>query len=99
MALYKSITDARGLTTSYHKITHIALNTNLSAAEKNDLKMTIGLSSYADQSYRENDLHNYLQVNHYAFDLSMEEANAQSIFTIAYDKLKTLGSFQDAIDV
>lgn len=99
MALYKSFTDARGMTTSYHKVSHIALTTNVSAADKDELTMTVGVSAYADQSYRENDLRNYLSVDHYNFGVSMEEANAESIFTIAYKKLKTLNKFQDALDV
>lgn len=98
MALYKNTTDMRGLTTSYHKIIHIALDTNFSPVN-NELKMVIGLGSYADQSYRENDARNYLQVNHYSFELSMEEVNSEAIFTLAYKKLKTLNKFQDAIDV
>ncbi len=87
MALQKTITDNKGISTTYHRVSHVSLNNN-------DLSCT--LQSYVSEIYRENE--NYANAQPYFFVITVEEEESMGIRALCYTKLKELEEWADATD-
>ena len=87
MALYKSVTDEKGVITTYHRVTNASVrNNNLSCI----------LESYVSKDYRE--VEQPAASGYYDFTISVEEEESMGIRQLCYKKLKELPEWSDAVD-
>ena len=93
MALKKTITDKKGISTSYHKITEIAV----ASKEDNAYHAHAALKSYVSEDIRQESVDNEVIMKFYYFNLTEEEMNG-NIFVTMYNKIKALPEFEDAED-
>lgn len=94
MALEKNITYHNGTVATYHKITGIRLRTS-----EEPYKCSIEVSSYTDKDYREQHVHNTVNVSVYRVDMTADEVGVYPIISLAYGKLKGMDPFKGANDV
>lgn len=91
MALYKSIKQDDGVTTSYHRILYLHTTTNR--------QNSIAVLSYVDNESRENEIANIMS-QPYQKAVTYETAYDESMtIETAYDYLKTLSIFEGATDI
>ena len=93
MALNKKITKENGIETSYHRIIGVCLE--VEAEER--LMLIVRLESYLDREYRDKAQPIYSKNYHLPLT-SDESVENMSIRQFAYDKLKELPEWEDAID-
>lgn len=87
MALYKSITDEKGVITTYHRVANATLrNSELSCI----------LDSYVSQDYRE--LEKPADSHYYSFSITVEEEESMGIRQICYKKIKEMPEWEGAVD-
>ena len=87
MALSKQITNENGITTCYHRISHVSLQ---------DSTLTCLVESYVSKDYRESE--NYADSCVFNFDITVEEEESMGIRQLCYAKLKTLKQWTEAAD-
>ena len=92
MALNKKITKENGIETSYHRITGVCLEVEA----EDRLMLIIRLESYLDREYRDKAQPIYSKNYHLPLT-SDESVESMSIRQFAYDKLKELPEWADAI--
>jgi hypothetical protein len=93
MALNKKITKENGVETSYHRITGVCLEVEA----ENSLMLIIRLESYLDREYR--DKAQPIYSKNYNLPLTSDEStDNMGIRQFAYDKLKQLLEWSDAVD-
>lgn len=93
MALSKTIKKENGIETSYHRITGIYLEVET----EDKFMLIIRLESYLDREYR--DKAQPIYSKNYNLPLTSDEStNNMSIRQFAYDKLKQLSEWADAVD-
>ena len=93
MALNKKITKENGIETSYHRIIGVCLEVEA----EDRLMLIVRLESYLDSEYR--DKAQPIYSKNYNLPLTSDESvESMSIRQFAYDKLKELPEWADAID-
>ena len=100
MALYKEITDRKGVTTRYHKIDKMSIVKTAPKNETSDKTHIIcaALMSYASEDYRRANDDNAITSRDYHFPVTLDEISTTPILTLAYNKLKALPTFDGAED-
>lgn len=93
MALKKVITDHKGISTSYHKITDISVR----GKENEFYSAHAALKSYVSEDIRQESVNNEVEISFYYFNLTEEEMNG-NIFVTMYNKIKALEKFEGAED-
>jgi len=98
MALSKVITKNNGITTSYHKVTSVTVSQeNYLTLETNKcVYLSVELTSYFNEEYRQNS--EAIESNNYYFTITSEEEESTSARKLAYNKLKTLQQWADAVN-
>ena len=91
MALRKTITDARGITTTYHKISDISIRPG-----EEDMILRTTVMSYTDEEVRRTNPNLYVEVYDQLFNVTMAELETIPVYTLAYDNLKKLSKFYEA---
>lgn len=87
MALSKTITSMKGVTTTYHKVDEVNLRDNILHCQ---------LNSYISKEYRE--FEQPADYHFYEFEITVEEEESMGIRQLAYKKLKETPTWSDAID-
>lgn len=87
MALLKSITNEKGVTTTYHKVSDVTLYNNT---------LSCIIESYVSEIYRE--LNQNADSYAFTFDISVEEEESMGIRALCYTKIKNLYPWSDAED-
>lgn len=98
MALKKLITKPNGISTEYHKITHVGLsdrNGEHPYDSETPITIDVMVRSYLNEEYRR--IGHSIEVCSYYFELTDEE-ETQGIREVAYTKLKSLPEFEGAED-
>ena len=97
MALQKTITKNNGVEMSYHRITGVDLMVETNSNDDDSLRLMIRLQSYLNEEYRDRNCP--VDSEHYMIPLTTDEsAEISGIRQFAYDKLKELPEWADAID-
>lgn len=97
MAIQKTIIKNNGVEMSYHRITNVDLMVGTNNSDEDNLKLMIRLQSYLNEEYRDRNCP--VDSEHYMISLSTDESTEISgIRQFAYDKLKELPEWADAID-
>ena len=91
MALKKEIIQENGISTNYHKISLINLNT-----KDNDNALIVTVESFLNEEYRKKNC-SILSTN-YIFNIQQDEDINVGIRALGYQKLKELDIFIDAED-
>lgn len=92
MALSKTFIQDNGISTSYHKVSKALVRT-----DTNDgLNLRVYVTSYLNEAYRKNE--QPIETSIYSFNISDEQESETSIRKLAYNQLKTLGNWADAVD-
>lgn len=89
MALQKTKKLYNGIVTNYHKIDNITIRPNY---------LEIHVASFADEDYRRDALENAIDGEYYFFEVDLSELESKDIYSLAYEKIKTVEDFLDAID-
>ena len=93
MALFKKITNPKGVVSEYHKIMSVSCE-----AENNDF-LTVRTGSFASQDYRDANVHNYVGTDCFYIPVAKEELESTPILKLAYSKLKETELYKGAEDV
>ena len=97
MALQKTITKNNGVEMSYHRITDVNLMVETNSNNEDSLRLIIRLESYLNKEYRDKNCP--IDSEHYMIPLTTDEsAEISGIRQFAYDKLKELPEWSDAVD-
>lgn len=97
MALNKTITKNNGVEMNYHRITGVDLIVETNSNDEDNLRLVIRLESYLNKEYRDKDCS--IDLEHYMIRLATDESTEFSgIRQFAYDKLKELPMWSDAVD-
>lgn len=97
MALQKTIIKNNGVEMSYHRITGVDLMVETNSNDEDSLRLMIRLQSYLNEEYRDKNCP--IDSEHYMIPLTTDEGTEISgIRQFAYDKLKELPEWADAID-
>ena len=91
MALNKTFVKDNGITTSYHKVSTVALDDFDTAPS-----LRVHVTSYLNEEYRKDG--QAIETLYYNFDITSDEENETTARKLAYSKLKTLEEWADAID-
>lgn len=94
MALLKKIVKANGVETTYHKVGSLSMR----AGESGVYTLTTEVKSYVTKEIREVSEDNVADVNYYSLNTSLTELENNSIFAVAYNRLKALPEFEHAED-
>ena len=87
MALLKEITNEKGISTNYHKISSVTLRDNV---------VTCHLDSYVSKDYRE--LGQSADSFAFRFSTGVEEEESMGIRALCYTKIKALANWAEATD-
>lgn len=87
MALSKVKTNATGVTTTYHRVNDVSLQSNT---------LNCSLRSYVSQEYRE--ANRPADRAHFEFEITLEEEESMGIRQLCYKKIKELPEWADAAD-
>lgn len=97
MALQKTIVKNNGVEMSYHRITGVDLMVETNNNDEDSLRLMVRLQSYLNKEYRDKNCP--IDSEHYMISLSTDEsAEISSIRQFAYDKLKEMPMWSDAVD-
>ena len=97
MALQKTIIKNNGVEMSYHRITGVDLMVETNSNDEDNLRLMIRLQSYLNKEYRGRSCP--IDSEHYMIPLTTDESTEISgIRQFAYDKLKELPEWADAVD-
>ena len=97
MALQKTITKNNGVEMNYHRITGVDLIVETNNNDEDNLRLVIRLESYLNKEYRDKDCP--IDSEHYMIRLATDESTEiLGIRQFAYDKLKELPEWVDAIN-
>lgn len=97
MALSKTIIKNNGVEMSYHRITNVDLIVETNNNDEDSLRLMIGLESYLNKEYRDRNCP--IDSEHYMIPITTDESTEISgIRQFAYDKLKELPEWADAVD-
>ena len=98
MALYKEIVKDNGVTTSYHKVTSVTISQEpyIYTESDKDIQLTVKLTSYLNQEYRENN--QPIESQMFYFNITSEEEESTSARKLAYAKIKSIENWADAVD-
>ena len=97
MALQKTITKNNGVEMNYHRITSVDLIVGTNSNDEDSLRLIIRLESYLNKEYRDKNCP--IDSEHYMIPLTTDESTEiLGIRQFAYDKLKELPEWADAID-
>ena len=91
MALLKDVTQDDGVTTSYHRIQSVIINTNS--------HNSIIIVSYIDNDIREKEKEGLILVPYQKAITYETKYDPDMSVEVAYDYLKTLNEFADAEDI
>lgn len=91
MALEKSITQANGVVSNYHRIDQIMCN----KMEDGKFNINVSLSGYINEDYRNKSAYNQVSMNHYSFIVDSAPVN---IYDTAYSELKKIDKYIGAVD-
>ena len=99
MALTKTFVQDNGISTSYHKISEVVFSTKIDAdtagtGATNELH--VGVTSYLNEAYRRAE--QPIDTCFYTFEITNEQESELSIRKLAYNQLKTLDEWSDAVD-
>lgn len=87
MALSKQQIAVNGITTNYHKVSHVFLDGN---------RLNCTLESYVSVDYREK--HQVAERKTYHFEITVEEEESMGIRKLCYTKIKEMPEWIDAED-
>ena len=87
MALCKEKISENGISTNYHKVSHVFLDNN---------RLNCTLESYVSQNYREKE--QVAERQTYYFEITIEEEESMGIRALCYSKIKMLPEWSDAED-
>ena len=93
MALKKTITNKNGVTTEYHKIGSLNVNTR-----GDGLILRAVVKSYVTEDIRNEDMSLSVTESVYNFPTTVKELESKSIYALAYEKLKGTEIFAEAED-
>ena len=98
MALQKTIIKNNGVEMSYHRITSVDLiMVETNSNDEDSLRLIIRLQSYLNKEYRDKNCP--IDSEHYMIPITTDEGTEVSgIRQFAYDKLKELPEWSDAVD-
>lgn len=97
MALQKTITKNNGVEMSYHRITGVDLMVETNNNDEDSLILIVRLQSYLNKDYRDRNCP--IDSEHYMIPLATDgSTEISSIRKFAYDKLKELPEWADALD-
>lgn len=97
MALQKTITKNNGVEMNYHRITGVDLMVETNSNDEDSLRLMIRLESYLNKEYRDRNCP--IDSEHYMIPLTTDESTEiLGIRQFAYDKLKELPEWVDAVD-
>lgn len=97
MALQKTIIKNNGVEMSYHRITGVDLMVETNGNDEDSLRLMIRLQSYLNEEYRDKNCP--IDSEHYMIPLTTDEGTEISgIRQFAYDKLKELPEWSDAVN-
>lgn len=104
MALSKEITLQNGVKATYHRISMLRLEISEKEETVSEAVETVihrilyvQLLGYTDKSFREADAGNTAMSDDFYFELDQAESES-NLRRIAYEKLKLIDKFADAID-
>ena len=105
MALYKEIVKDNGIIATYHKIKNVSIMMRSPHVdeETNEIKenthlLSVKVRSYVSEEYRRNSEDNAVSNRDYHFRITLEEIAETPVLALAYNKLKKLSVYADAID-
>lgn len=87
MALLKTITNEKGVTTTYHKVNDVSLYNNT---------LNCFMESYVSEEYRNAGYSADSLI--FTFNITVEEEESMGIRALCYTKIKELQEWQDAQD-
>lgn len=93
MALKKKITNENGVVTDYHKVDSINIR-----SMKDILNMRVVVKSYVSEDIRKKDKALSVAESVHNFLATVEEIEANSVYSIAYNSLKSTEMFAEAED-
>ncbi len=93
MALFKKITDIKGVVSEYHKIMSVSCDT------ENGDNLTVRIGSFTSRDYRNASVHNFVDMDCCFLPVTKEEMENTPIFKLAYSKLKKTELYKGAEDV
>lgn len=92
MALFKKITNSKGVVSEYHKIMSVSLNSTGD-------ETSVHVGSFASKSYRDKSVYNEVDMHCIFLPVTIEELEKTPIYKLMYDKLKETELFKGAEDV
>jgi hypothetical protein len=105
MALTKTFVQDNGISTSYHKISEVVFSTKIdvdtadaanTAGTDATNELHVGVTSYLNEAYRKAE--QPIDTCFYTFEITNEQESELSIRKLAYNQLKTLDEWSDAVD-
>lgn len=87
MALNKQKINDLGITTNYHRVSHVILN---------DGNLNCAVDSYVSREYREQE--KAADSQFFRFEITTEEEESMGIRALCYTKIKELPNWSDAED-
>ena len=94
MALKKTIINANGVSCSYHKIKDLVV----SSAKDGNVTITAKLCSYVDEEIRKKSEGLHVDNKEFRLTIPLSDVETQSVFAIAYAKIKETKAFKGAED-
>lgn len=91
MALLKKFSQPNGIITEYHRISQVDLS-----LYNDETNLSVTVTSYLNKEYREAGHH--IELLNYNFMLDEGEDENVGLRQLAYNKLKTLNEWVDAVD-
>ena len=100
MALNKAITDAKGITTNYHKVGTLSLVKYVPKNETDETShiLCVNVSSFVSEEYRRESEKLAVSNRDYHIKVTLAELSETPVLTLAYNKLKSLPIFEGAED-
>lgn len=98
MAIKKLIVTKEGIQKEYHKISGVNISSLAAAGDTDNFNMSIVISSYVTENYRNEDVNNVVGNGSYTFEVPIETLDKKPIMFVAYAALKTLPEFEGAED-
>ena len=100
MALFKEITNTKGVTTNYHKVGKLSLvrYTPKDETDETSHLLCVNVASFVSEDYRRASDENAVSSRDYHIKLTLAELEAIPLLTLAYAKLKATDSFNGAED-
>ena len=100
MALNKAITNAKGITTNYHKVGNLSLvkYTPKNEADETSHLICANVASFVSEEYRRESEKLAVSSRDYHIKITLAELETVPMLALAYAKLKSLLAFEGAVD-